>query len=87
MWKWIAKKIRNAQVDEDCAVSETYSPERSTEERVTVRLDKAIGGHIASVNKYNKRSDRYTENTYIIREDDNLEEALTAVFVQEKISQ
>ena len=94
MWKWVAKKIRNAiqEIDyekEDTIVSsrDMVRPDHSSDERITLRLDKAIGGHIVSVSKYNSKVDRHRDNTYIIRDDDNLEEALTAVFIQEKISQ
>lgn len=93
MWKWFAKKLRDVQREidmDECmlteAVPQNIEKDIASDERVTVRLDRAIGGHIVSVNKYNRRHDRYSENTYIIREDDVLEEALTAVFVQEKIS-
>jgi len=60
---------------------------RHSDERITLRLEKAIGGHIVTVSKYNGKIDRHRENTYLVRDDDNLEEALTAVFIQEKISQ
>ena len=95
MWKWIAKKMRDAQreVERDYEISECapsnhiISRDHISDERITLRLDKAIGGHIVSVSKYNSKVDRHRDNTYIIRDDDNLEEALTAVFIQEKISQ
>ena len=96
MWKWIAKKIRDAQreVEREDEISSECVPknhitsrDHSSDERITLRLDKAIGGHIVSVSKYNSKVDRHRDNTYIIRDDDNLEEALTAVFIQEKISQ
>ena len=95
MWKWFAKKMRNAMRDleREYEVEEVPSrhgmvtSDRSSDERITLRLDKAIGGHIVQVTKYNGKIDRHRENTYIIRDDDNLEEALTAVFIQEKISQ
>lgn len=100
MFKWFAKKIRDAIREMDYENeypsekrvgsgmgSECVSARSSTDERITLRLEKAIGGHIVSVSKYNSRSDRHSENTYLIREDDNLEEALTAVFIQEKMSQ
>jgi hypothetical protein len=61
--------------------------DRHSDERITLRLEKAIGGHIVTVSKYNGKIDRHRENTYLVRDDDNLEEALTAVFIQEKISQ
>lgn len=66
---------------------ECITTSRNTEERITLRLEKAIGGHIVSVSKYNSRIDRHRENTYLIRDDDSLEEALTAVFIQEKLNQ
>jgi len=94
MWKWFAKKMRNAlreverEYEVDVAPSRDYvTKDRHSDERITLRLDKAIGGHIVQVSKYNGKIDRHRDNTYIIRDDDNLEEALTAVFIQEKISQ
>jgi hypothetical protein len=93
MFKWFARKLRDAQrdLDRDYEVSEcvpsTIGRERSSDERITLRLERAIGGHIVSVSKYNSRIDRHSENTYLIRDDDSLEEALTAVFIQEKMSQ
>lgn len=97
MWKWLAKKLRDAQreveredyaLDEECVPSKLIATrEYGSDERITLRLDKAIGGHIVSVSKYNSKVDRHRENTYIIVDDDNLEEALTAVFVQEKLTQ
>jgi len=94
MWKWFAKKMRNAmrEVERDyelteCAPTAHIGRDHSSDERITLRLDKAIGGHIVQVTKYNGKIDRHRENTYIIRDDDNLEEALTAVFIQEKITQ
>ena len=60
--------------------------ERHSDERITLRLEKAIGGHIVTVSKYNGKIDRHRENTYLIREEDNLEEALTGVFISEKLS-
>ncbi len=95
MFKWFARKLRDAQreVEREYEISECVpsnhitSRDHSSDERITLRLDKAIGGHIVSVSKYNGKIDRHRENTYIIRDDDNLEEALTAVFIQEKISQ
>ena len=72
----------------ECApTNHISSRDHNSDERITLRLDKAIGGHIVSVTKYNSKIDRHRDNTYIIRDDDNLEEALTAVFIQEKISQ
>ena len=94
MFKWFAKKIRNAirEMDYESEVElvpsrDTITRERSSDERITLRLEKAIGGHIVTVSKYNGKIDRHRENTYLIRDDDSLEEALTAVFIQEKISQ
>lgn len=93
MFKWFARKLRDAQreMDREYEVDEcvpsTISRERSSDERITLRLEKAIGGHIVTVTKYNGKIDRHRENTYLVRDDDNLEEALTAVFLQEKISQ
>ena len=95
MWKWFAKKMRNAMRDleREYEVEEGPRPhgmvtsDRSSDERITLRLEKAIGGHIVTVSKYNGKIDRHRENTYLVRDDDNLEEALTAVFIQEKISQ
>jgi len=94
MFKWFAKKIRNAirEMDSEYEAElvpsrDTITRERSSDERITLRLEKAIGGHIVTVSKYNGKIDRHRENTYLIRDDDNLEEALTGVFIQEKISQ
>lgn len=94
MFKWFAKKIRNAirEIESENEIElvssrDTVTRDRNSDERITLRLEKAIGGHIVSVSKYNGKIDRHRDNTYIIREDDNLEEALTAVFIQEKISQ
>ena len=95
MFKWFARKLRDAQRELDNFEIEKcngqslrdHSIISSSDERITLRLDKAIGGHIVAVSKYNSKVDRHSENTYIIRDDDNLEEALTAVFIQEKISQ
>jgi hypothetical protein len=93
MFKWFARKLRDAQREldnfeiEKCNGQSLRDHSISSDERITLRLDKAIGGHIVAVSKYNSKIDRHSENTYIIRDDDNLEEALTAVFIQEKISQ
>jgi hypothetical protein len=92
MWKWFAKKMRNAMRElereyEVEPVRDVITRERHSDERITLRLEKAIGGHIVTVSKYNGKVDRHRENTYLVRDDDNLEEALTAVFIQEKISQ
>lgn len=93
MFKWFAKKIRNAirEIDyenEDTVVSsrDMVRSDRSSDERITLRLEKAIGGHIVTVSKYNGKIDRHRENTYLIKEEDNLEEALTGVFISEKLS-
>ena len=94
MFKWFAKKIRNAirEMDYESEVElvpsrDVITRERSSDERITLRLEKAIGGHIVTVSKYNGKIDRHRENTYLVRDDDNLEEALTAVFIQEKLNQ
>jgi len=94
MFKWFAKKIRNAirEIDYENEVElvpsrDVITRERSSDERITLRLEKAIGGHIVTVSKYNGKIDRHRENTYLVRDDDNLEEALTAVFIQEKLNQ
>jgi hypothetical protein len=86
--QWCREAWENSQ-DENrtYAVDSVISRDHNSDERITLRLDKAIGGHIVSVSKYNSKVDRHRDNTYIIRDDDNLEEALTAVFIQEKISQ
>ena len=65
---------------------DSVTRDRSSDERITLRLEKAIGGHIVSVSKYNGKIDRHRENVYIIKEDDNLEEALTGVFISEKLT-
>jgi hypothetical protein len=93
MFKWFAKKMRDAMREvnreEDSEISpvrETVGRDRSSDERITLRLEKAIGGHIVTVSKYNGKIDRHRENTYLIKEEDNLEEALTGVFISEKLS-
>ena len=93
MFKWFAKKIRNAirEIDHESEIElvpsrDAVSRDRSSDERITLRLEKAIGGHIVSVSKYNGKIDRHRENVYIIKEDDNLEEALTGVFISEKLT-
>ena len=93
MFKWFAKKLRNAMRDIDrendvelAPSRDTVTRDRSSDERITLRLEKAIGGHIVSVSKYNGKIDRHRENVYIIKEDDNLEEALTGVFISEKLT-
>ncbi len=92
MFKWFARKLRDAQRDLDReyeiaeCVPSTIGRERSSDERITLRLEKAIGGHIISVSKYNGKIDRHRENTYLIRDDDNLEEALAGIFLSEKLS-
>lgn len=88
--QWCREAWENSrEIEQDEVVSsrDYITKDRHSDERITLRLDKAIGGHIVSVSKYNGKIDRHRENTYIIRDDDNLEEALTAVFIQEKISQ
>ena len=88
--QWCREAWENSREDElvECVPSGHLGRDHhSSDERITLRLDKAIGGHIVSVSKYNGKIDRHRENTYIIRDDDNLEEALTAVFIQEKITQ
>ena len=65
---------------------DTLTRDRYSDERITVRLEKAIGGHIVTVSKYNGKIDRHRENTYLIRDEDNLEESLTGVFISEKLS-
>ena len=94
MFKWFAKKIRNAiraidYENEDTVVSsrDMVRNDHSSDERITLRLEKAIGGHIVTVTKYNGKIDRHRENTYLVRDDDNLEAALTGVFIQETLSQ
>lgn len=93
MVKWFAKKIRNAIREMDSEYEDgpvpsrdTVTREHSSDERITLRLEKAIGGHIVTVSKYNGKIDRHRENTYLIKEEDNLEEALTGVFISEKLS-
>ena len=87
--QWCREAWENSCEDElvECVPSGHLGRDHSSDERITLRLDKAIGGHIVSVSKYNSKVDRHRENTYIIVDDDNLEEALTAVFVQEKLTQ
>jgi hypothetical protein len=92
--KWFAKKIQRAMRDldrENDCINITKSVgcdsiSRSTEERITINLDRAIGGHVLNVSKYNRRIDRHSENTYIIRDDDDFAEAVTAVLIQERVS-
>ena len=86
-WCREAWEYDNNTGSECVPVNHITSRDHNSDERITLRLDKAIGGHIVSVTKYNSKVDRHRDNTYIIRDDDNLEEALTAVFIQEKISQ
>ena len=93
MFKWFAKKIRNAlreiEYENDAKISparEVDSHARSSDERITLRLEKAIGGHIISVTKYNGKIDRHRENVYLIKDDDNLEESLAGIFISEKLS-
>ena len=83
--QWCREAWENSRDEE--MVDTVVARERHSDERITLRLEKAIGGHIVTVSKYNGKVDRHRENTYLVRDDDNLEEALTAVFIQEKISQ
>jgi hypothetical protein len=86
--RWVRDDWENSQSLSEVESSRDYvTRERHSDERITLRLEKAIGGHIVTVSKYNGKVDRHRENTYLVRDDDNLEEALTAVFIQEKISQ
>jgi hypothetical protein len=86
--QWCREAWENSQSLSEVEPSRDYvTRERHCDERITLRLEKAIGGHIVTVSKYSGRIDRHSENTYLVRDDDNLEEALTAVFIQEKISQ
>ena len=86
--QWCREAWENSQSLSEVEPSRDYvTRERHSDERITLRLEKAIGGHIVTVSKYNGKVDRHRENTYLVRDDDNLEEALTAVFIQEKISQ
>jgi hypothetical protein len=86
--QWCREAWENSHSISEVEPSRDYvTRERHCDERITLRLEKAIGGHIVTVSKYSGRIDRHSENTYLVRDDDNLEEALTAVFIQEKISQ
>jgi hypothetical protein len=86
--QWCREAWENSHSLSEVEPSRDYvTRERHSDERITLRLEKAIGGHIVTVSKYNGKVDRHRENTYLVRDDDNLEEALTAVFIQEKISQ
>lgn len=97
MIKWLAKKIRRAmwELERSSEESDVIHIKGSSmgavcghaaEERITINLEKAIGGHVLNVSKYNRRLDRHSENTYIIRDDDDFAEAVTAVLVQERVS-
>lgn len=86
-WCREAWENENDLVSECAPLNSSIGRDHTSDERITLRLDKAIGGHIISVSKYNSKADRHRDNTYIIRDDDNLEEALTAVFIQEKLNQ
>lgn len=100
MIKWFTRRVKSA-LEEIAKEEKLYysdrsecvdgasgrSVSRSPDERITVTVEKVIGGHVAAVSKYNRRVDRYTENTYIINDVDDFAEAITAVLVQEKISQ
>jgi hypothetical protein len=85
--QWCREAWENSR-DHELEVSshDTITRERHSDERITLRLEKAIGGHIVTVSKYNGKIDRHRENTYLIRDEDNLEEALTGVFISEKLS-
>ena len=85
--QWCREAWENSRDEDRTYAVESVTRERHSDERITLRLEKAIGGHIVTVSKYNGKVDRHRENTYLVRDDDNLEEALTAVFIQEKISQ
>jgi hypothetical protein len=86
--RWVRDDWENSRgLSEVEPMRDTITRDRHSDERITLRLEKAIGGHIVTVSKYNGKIDRHRENTYLVRDDDNLEEALTAVFIQEKISQ
>jgi hypothetical protein len=78
---------RNELDEVEVTSSRDYlTKDRHSDERITLRLEKAIGGHIVTVSKYNGKIDRHRENTYLSRDEDNLEEALTGVFISEKLS-
>ena len=88
--QWCREAWENSRDELEVTPSRDYAEDRHnrhSDERITLRLEKAIGGHIVTVSKYNGKIERHRENTYLVRDDDNLEEALTAVFIQEKISQ
>ena len=82
-WENSRDEDRSYPVD---SARDVVTRERCSDERITLRLEKAIGGHIVTVSKYNGKIDRHRENTYLIKEEDNLEEALTGVFISEKLS-
>ena len=87
--QWCREAWENSrEIDHDEVVSNRPGDihSRHSDERITLRLEKAIGGHIVTVSKYNGKIDRHRENTYLIRDDDSLEESLTGVFISEKLS-
>jgi len=85
--QWCREAWENSHSLSEVEPSRDYvTRERHSDERITLRLEKAIGGHIVTVSKYNGKMDRHRENTYLIRDDDNLEESLTGVFISEKLS-
>jgi hypothetical protein len=87
--QWCREAWENSrEIEQDEVVSsrDYITKDRYSDERITVRLEKAIGGHIVTVSKYNGKIDRHRENTYLIRDEDNLEESLTGVFISEKLS-
>ena len=85
--QWCREAWENSHSLSEVEPSRDYlTKDRHSDERITLRLEKAIGGHIVTVSKYNGKIDRHRENTYLIREEDNLEEALTGVFISEKLS-
>ena len=85
--RWVRDDWENSRgLSEVEPMRDTITRDRYSDERITVRLEKAIGGHIVTVSKYNGKIDRHRENTYLIRDDDNLEESLTGVFISEKLS-
>ena len=87
--QWCREAWENSRDELEVTPSRDYAEDRHnrhSDERITLRLEKAIGGHIVTVSKYNGKIDRHRENTYLIREEDNLEEALTGVFISEKLS-
>jgi hypothetical protein len=84
--QWCREAWENENDVEVVSSRDMVRNDHSSDERITLRLEKAIGGHIVTVTKYNGKIDRHRENTYLIKEEDNLEEALTGVFISEKLS-